>query len=90
MASTHESSSHEQSHDAVWYPCRKVTAVTDVLLFEWDIGAVVRMAGDTYPGLAAAWRSLTLYAIGSAFSSTCGDVSGHPSRHGPSRPGMLL
>ncbi len=48
--------------------------MTDILLFEWDDKAVERMAGNTYPALAAAWRSLTLYAIGSAFSSTCGEV----------------
>ena len=41
----------------------------------WDLEAVEKMAGEEYPALAAAWRNLALYSVGSAFSSTCGDVS---------------
>lgn len=50
-------------------------ARTDCLVYVWDFEAVEKMAGEGYPAMAAAWRNLVLYAVGSAFSSTCGDVS---------------
>ena len=57
--------------------CRKVVAKTDCLLYKWDIEAVDKMASMDCMALAAAWRNFVLYAVGVAFSATCGDVSSH-------------
>lgn len=62
------------------HTCRSVVAQTDCLLYAWDFDAVEKMAGDSYPALAAAWRNFILYTVGSAFSSTCGDVRALPDQ----------